>query len=129
MDDGLWVEGANHAVDFFNGLIRNKVGFVDEDDVGEFDLIVEKVDDGSFVFFSNSLPAVFEGIPGREITQEVGGVDYGDHGVDLCDVSERLAGFVCKGEGFGDGHGFGDSGGFDDEVVEAVFAGEFADFE
>lgn len=57
----------------------------------------------------------------------MGGIDQGDHGVDRCFVSQAGAVIPLPFKCGGYRHWFGDTRGFDDDVVEAVAAGEFAD--
>ena len=64
-----------------------------------------------------------------EVVGEVEGIDDGDHGVEAGEVAEGETVGVGEGEGFCDWERFADACGFDEEVVEAIFSGEVADFD
>ena len=109
-------------------VFADEVGLVDDDDIGEFDLVDEEVGDGAFVAFAGGHVAVLEVIGGVELFEEVGRVDDRDHGVEAGDVLQSVAFLVGEGEGLRDGERFGNAGRFDEQVIEASFAGEARDF-
>jgi len=69
-------------------LLRDEVGLIDEDDIGELELVGEEVYDGAFVFLSDGLLAVSERVRSGVVPEEVGRIDDGDHRIDLGDVTE-----------------------------------------
>lgn len=94
----------------------------------EVNLVTEEIHDGALILLTHRLAAVLELIDRGVVSEEIEGVDNGYHGINLGEVTEGFPVLIGKGEGLRYGHGLGDAGGLDDEVVEAAFAGELADF-
>ena len=83
---------------------------VEDDNVGELDLVDEKLDQGTLVLGVALLAAVAEEVVAGEVAREVGGVDHGQHRVEPGDVGKADAGGVAEVEGGGDRQRLGDAG-------------------
>ena len=51
-DFSAWVECVNDGLDFIGLFVINQVKLVQDDDIGEFDLIDEQISDGAVVLFA-----------------------------------------------------------------------------
>ena len=47
-------------MNLFGFFLRNKIGFINENDIRELNLIIKQIDNRSLVFLSHSLPTVIE---------------------------------------------------------------------
>ena len=56
-------------------------GLVENEDVGELDLIDEELGDGAVVFEVEPQPAIEQVFPGAEVAKKTRAVDDGDHRV------------------------------------------------
>ena len=104
--------------------VVHQVALVDDDHVGELDLVGQEIDDRAFVLLAHAHLAVVQAVLAVEVPEEVGRVDHGHHGVEARQVGERAAVFGLEGEGLGDRDGLRDTRGLDQQVVEAPLAGE-----
>ncbi len=101
VNGGEGVDLADTAFDRFEFGGGNKVGFVEDEDIGEGELFTD------FVL-------------GIKVEGEVFGVDHGDDSIHL----EFFLESVVDKEGLDDGTGIGQAGCFDEDAVEAVFSFE-----
>ena len=124
----LRVQSADDALDLVELVGADGIGLVDEDDVGELDLIGEQIRDAAGVFAGDAHFAVLEVIGAVVVVEEVPRIDDGDHGVELREVVQAAAGVIGEREGLRHGHGLGHAGGFDQDRVKAAFLGQRGDF-
>lgn len=106
-------------------LIRRRgADLVQDDDIGEFDLLHQKVDDGAVVAFARRLATVCQKIGRAIVIEKIGGIHHRHHGVEMRHIGKAAAVLVTKIEGGGDRKRLGDTGGFDQEIIEPPLFGE-----
>ncbi len=101
-------------------------GLVDDDDVGELDLLHQQIDEGAVVLLARDLAAVAQEIIGAIVLQQARGVDDGDHRVEPRQIGEAGAILVAKGKGAGDRQRLGDARALDQQIIEAAVLAEAA---
>ena len=98
---------------------------VDEQQVGKFDLVAEKVRDGALVACDRVPAPIHERVHRLELLEDACCVDDGHEVVQARDVAQaRSRRVVLESKGLCDGQGLGDARRLDDAVVEAVLCGE-----
>ena len=121
------VEASERRPQPVGGCGIDQVELVENDDVGELDLVDEQIADSALVLLVLVEPALDESVSARQLGQEVRRVHNRDHGVQAGDVPEGGAVVAGEGEGGGHGHRLRDAGRLDQEVVEAALAGQPVD--
>lgn len=123
-DFGFSLEVADDLAELGELVWGDFGGFVEEDDVAEFDLLDDEV--GDVVFVGGGVGEVESVL---EFVAHAEGVDDGEDAVEAWEgVGREVGGLGGDGDdGLGDGFGLADAAGFDDDVVEAVGEGDVAE--
>ena len=109
--------------------LAHQIGFVDDDDITELDLINQQIGYRALVLFSERFATITEQVFAGIVVEEIARVDHCDHGIESRELRQRDAVFIFKGKGFGNGQWFTDAGGFNHQIVEAAFLCQARDFQ
>ena len=126
-DPGRGVEPAEHRLEVGDVVGLHEIGLVDHDHVGELDLVHEQLHDVAGILVVEPDTAVAEFVPRAVILEEVAGVDDRHERVEPCEGRQARPRLVGEGERLGHRQRLGDARALDEQVVEAVFAGELRD--
>ena len=126
---GIGIQMVKDAFQSFGLRLRDQVALVDDDHIGELDLVRQEIDDRPFVLVAHAHSTIGEVLLAVEVPEEVRGVHHGHHRVDRGDVVETPSVFVPERERRGHRHGFADAGRLDQEVVESALRCEAIDLD
>ena len=122
---GRRVDLAQEGLDRAELRLAHEVALVDEEEIGELELVTEQVRDGALVALGGLPSAVDQRVHRVELLEDGRGVDDRDEVVQARDVVEaHVGGLVVKGEGLGDGERLGHARRLDEDVVEPVLGRE-----
>ena len=126
-DPGVGVEAADdlaRGIDLFGSGVGD---LVEDDHIGELDLIGQQMDQRALVLFTHGFAPVVQEIVAGIVVQQVHRIDHRHHRVETRDIRQAFARLIPEIEGGGDGQRLGYPGGFDQQVVEPSFPGQLAD--
>ncbi len=118
------IEPGQDAAQPIGRRVVDEIELVQDDHIGELDLVDEQIAHGALVVLVRREAAGGEVVAGAQFAEEARRVHHGDHGVEPGEVVERRSVVACEGEGRGHRHGFGDAARLDQEVVEPALQGE-----
>lgn len=101
-------------------LWRCSADLVEHDDIGKFDLLHQKIDDGAVVAIARRFAPVGQKIGRTVIVEKIGGVHHRHHRVEPGNIGKAATILVAEIERRGDGKRLGDAGRFDQQIVETV---------
>lgn len=104
------------------------IHFIQQDDIREFDLIDQQINDRALILWANFLAAIFQLFGRSEVPLEVDCVDHRHHGVESGDILQTEARLIAKEERFRDWHRLGNTGGLDQEVIESPLVSQAPHF-
>jgi|GEM_PF-9468 len=128
-DGGAGVEAAEEGFEYAQFRLVDKIALVDEEYVGELDLVDQQIGDRPLVVIVGADSERGQITERRDVVAETLGVDNGDHCVEQCPIAERGAVLIDECERRSDWHRLGDSRGLDQQIVEAVLGGEAGDLD
>ena len=108
-------------------LWRRSADLVEDDHIGKFDLLDQKVDDGAVVAITRRFAPVGQKIGRTVVIEKIGGIHHRHHRIQLRDIRQAAAVLVTEIEGGGHGKRLGDAGGFNQQIIEATLFGERTD--
>jgi len=126
-DRRVGVQRADVPLHFAEVILADEIALVEDDDVGELDLIGEQVGDRAGVGLVVADAAVGQIVLGLEVLDEVERVNDRDHRVQPRDLGERAALLILERKGLRDGQRLGDARALDEQVFELLLAGEARD--
>ncbi len=105
-------------------LRRGGADLVEDDHIGKFDLLDQKVDNSAVVAITRRLTPVGQKIGRTVILEKIGGIHHRHHRIQPRDIRQAAAVLIAEIEGGGHGKWLGDAGGFDQEIIESALFGE-----
>ena len=118
---GRRVDLAQEGLDRAELRLAHEVALVDEEEIGELELVTEQVRDGALVALGGLPSAVDQRVHRVELLEDGRGVDDRDEVVQARDVVEAQAGgLVAKAEGLSDGERLGDARRLDEDLRAGV---------
>mmetsp|Transcript_25467 Transcript_25467/g.81464 ORF Transcript_25467/g.81464 Transcript_25467/m.81464 type:complete len:623 (+) Transcript_25467:165-2033(+) len=122
---GRRVDLAQEGLDRAELRLAHEVALVDEEEIGELELVTEQVRDGALVALGGLPSAVDQRVHRVELLEDGRGVDDRDEVVQARDIAQaHAARLVREGEGLGDGERLRDARRLDKDVVEAALGRE-----
>lgn len=127
-DSRLGIQAAKERLEIAAFGLGEKIAFVQNDHVGELDLLREKVGERPIVEGVDGQTELTEFAPPLIVIEEVPTVDDSDHRIDRRDGPEELAARLFLIERHRDREWLGNTGGLDDQMIEAAEAGQLGHF-
>mmetsp|Transcript_36599 Transcript_36599/g.57441 ORF Transcript_36599/g.57441 Transcript_36599/m.57441 type:complete len:372 (+) Transcript_36599:372-1487(+) len=126
---GFRVHLFQQAFDFHELSFINEISFVQQKDVGEFDLIDQKTGQATNIIFSHSFFGILDIVGGFHDSHKVNSIDHGDQSIKFCPIIQSHTIGILKSKSFSDLLGFRNTGTFNENVIKFAFLSQFLQFQ
>ena len=119
----VWIQLFDIGFNGREGVFVNQIRFVQNDDVGKFDLFGQKIGHRSRVVLGSRLFQTLQVLAHSQVFHKVGRIDHGDHRVEFSNFRQRCTITDCERKCVRHRRRFRNSGRFDQQIIETPLFG------